>query len=105
MFRIQTLATSLIFDEVSITDDSCDQLNVELAEDVYLFSQATFLFEGEKSNYHSEILDFKDFEDSKIQKDAINGFYDSVEQVKEYYGDDWKLIVMECAFEQTCMTV
>lgn len=120
MFRISEKQKKSILDElegsgyagfknplkkVSKTDDSCDQLNIELAEDVYLFSQATFLFKGKKYNYYSEILDFKDFEDASTQKDAIDGFYDSVDEVKEIYGDNWKLIVMECAFEQTCMTV
>jgi len=90
---------------VSFTDDSCDQLNIELAENVYLFSQATFLLEGKKYNYYSEILDFDDFQDTKEQQKAIDGFYDSIEEVKEIYGDDWKFIVMECAFEQTCMTI
>lgn len=93
--------------KVSRTDDSCKQLNIKLAEDVYLFSQETtkFVLGETKSSYYSVILDFEDFKDAKEQKKAIDGFYDSIEQVKEYYGDDWKFIVMECAFEQYCMTI
>ena len=33
--------------------------------------------------------------------DPTTGYYDSIDKVKEDYGDDWEQIVAECIFEQT----
>lgn len=34
-------------------------------------------------------------------KDAISGYYPSIDNVKEIYGDNWEQIIAECAFEQS----
>jgi glycine/serine hydroxymethyltransferase len=44
----------------------------------------------------SEIIDIEDID----QEDAINGFYDSLADVHELYGESANMIVAECAFER-----
>lgn len=34
-------------------------------------------------------------------EDAIKGYYENIEKVKEDYGNEWTQIVAECIFEQT----
>jgi hypothetical protein len=34
-------------------------------------------------------------------REHISAYYNSLEQLKEIYGDDWEWIVAECIFEQT----
>lgn len=98
--KYEELIKSLKFNKLKFSDCDTNQLNIKLEEDVYLFSQADTIRGTLKTDYRSEILCFKDFSE-KEQKESICGYYGSIEQVKEIYGDDWKLIVMECAFEQS----
>lgn len=39
------------------------------------------------------------YKDDEIEN-HISAYYDSLEQLKEIYGDDWEFIVAECIFEQ-----
>ena len=51
--------------------------------------------------YRLEEIDvnIKDYENEL--EDVINGYYDSVDIVKETYGDDWKQIIAEIIAEKT----
>lgn len=44
-------------------------------------------------------IDYSKLSDDEIT-DAISGYYDTIDEVKETYGDDWKQIVVECHFER-----
>jgi hypothetical protein len=41
--------------------------------------------------------------DNIDKEDAISGFYDSVSEVEDIYGDDANMIIAECEFENSCM--
>ena len=97
--KYEELSKLLKFNKLKFSDCDTNQLNIKLEEDVYLFSQADTIKGTRKTDYRSEILDFKDFS-SEEQKAGISGFYASIDEVKEIYGDAWKMIVMECSFEQ-----
>lgn len=55
--------------------------------------------EGEDA-WNEIIIDIRDYSDDKI-KTHISAYYDSLEQIKENYGNDWKMIVAECIFEES----
>lgn len=50
---------------------------------------------------HAEIIDIEEID----QEDAVSGFYDSVEEVNELYGDSANMIIAECQFEHNCLGV
>jgi hypothetical protein len=79
------------------------------------FDRDSYPIEFEELCDHSLDIDLKDVEDhkwiddtidltalsKKEVEDAISGYYDSLDEVKEQYGDDWRWIVAECVFEYT----
>lgn len=83
---------------IVITDFDTKQIQIKIKDGVYLYSERVEI-PGEKPYFRSDVLDIKDF-DEKAQREAVSGYNDSLEEVKEIYGDDWQMIVLECAFEQ-----
>ncbi len=84
----------------SCTDPDNRQYGKKLDESHYVFKE-----------FHSEFAET--YEDQWIEMDIllshysedqinnhISSYYDSVDQIKELYGDDWEWIVAECIFEQ-----
>jgi hypothetical protein len=82
------------------TDLDRKQYGKKLDEGHYMFKE-----------FHSEFAET--YEDQWIEMDIllsyydedqinnhISSYYDSVDQIKELYGDEWEWIVAECIFEQ-----
>ena len=49
-------------------------------------------------------IDLKDYTETEI-KDYISGYYDSLEELREMYGEDSNMIIAECISEQTIFDV
>lgn len=50
--------------------------------------------------WKEDTIVLEDFNENEILM-HISPYYNSLEQVKEIYGNDWQWIVAECIFEQT----
>jgi hypothetical protein len=62
-------------------------------------NETTFVFKCEVNGAtHEEEINVDDID----HKNAIDGYYDSVNDVIEQYGDDANLIIAECEFENSC---
>ncbi len=62
-------------------------------------NETTFIYRCEIDGYTlEEMIDVE----SINKKDAISGFYDSVQDVIDTYGDSANMIIAECAFEKGC---
>lgn len=92
--------SSKVFENLKFTDLDTEQLAIKISEDIWLYS------EYDENNillaepYRTEFMYFDDFSTTEFQEDAISGYYGSIDEVKEIYGNDWKQILLECAFEQ-----
>lgn len=66
---------------------------------VKVVNDTTFIYRSELSGDTFELtIDVDD-----IDKDmAISGYYDSVKQVSEHYGEDANMIIAECFYEHEC---
>ncbi len=49
--------------------------------------------------WEEDTIVLANFNDDEI-RGHVSAYYDSLEQLKETYGDDWEWIVAECIFEQ-----
>jgi len=90
---------------INVTDIDMRQVAVKITDDIWLYSQSDdYIVDGEsvidgECDYDTNLLDFKAYSENEI-KSGISCFYDSIEEVKNVYKDDWKQIALECAFEQ-----
>ena len=88
---------------ISVTDADNQQLSIKLDEGVYLYSQQCHFFynydlsDTDVKAYITEVLDFEDYKDS-IEND-ISAYYDSLDEIKELYKEDYKMIALECIIE------
>lgn len=100
-FELKACSVNMIVskDTISITDETCEQVCIQIDQNRFLYSQNDNPNEEitDWAEYRTEILDYRDYE-SKI-KDAIHGFYSNLDEVQKTYPDDWKQIVCECAFK------
>lgn len=90
---------------LSRTDQDNQQYCIELDDNTFIYSQQTlFNYNWERDvdrdveSYYTETYRFTDFSREDIEE-AINAYYDSLDEVKKTYPDFWKQIVIECAFE------
>lgn len=51
-------------------------------------------------SWEEDTIVLENFNEDEI-REHISAYYNSLEQLKEIYGDNWKWIVAECIFEQT----
>lgn len=77
------------------TDDN--QLCLKITNDIYKMINVVEV--GDKLVLLNEDVDFSELSNSDLEE-AINGYYNSLEEVKELYKEDWKMIVAECISEQ-----
>jgi len=70
------------------TDASNDQWGRFFGNGVYEFREGNF----------SERIDIKEFSEKEMNYE-VEGYYNSLEELKEIYGDEWEWIVAECIFE------
>jgi len=54
----------------------------------------------EDHKWINDTIDLTKLSDKEVA-DAISGYYDSIVEIKEEYGDDSKWIIAECVFEYT----
>jgi len=87
-----------IINTVKYTDIDTEQVGIKLSDDVWLYSEKDE--DNSQEPYRTEFMFWSDFNTKDAQTDAISGYYSSIEEVKKIYGDEWKQIVLECAFEQ-----
>ena len=96
-----------------MTDGSLFQFGRKIAEGVFEFK------EFDRNNYslqHTpypalvwddsekwvvETIELKNYSAQEFEN-HISAYYNSLDEVKEEYGNDWEFIVAECIFEQTC---
>ncbi|MCT7563325.1 hypothetical protein ACOTWR_06825 [Aliarcobacter butzleri] len=90
---------------LSCTDIDNQQYCIELDDNTFIYSQQTlFDYNWDRDNnrdvisYYTETYRFTDFSREDIEE-AINAYYNSLDEVKKTYPDFWKQIVIECAFE------
>lgn len=90
---------------LSCTDIDNQQYCIELDDNTFIYSQQTlFDYNWDRDNnrdvisYYTETYRFTDFSREDIEE-AINAYYNSLDEVKKIYPDFWKQIVIECAFE------
>ena len=55
--------------------------------------------EKDEDNWEDLTIDITKYTDKQIES-YISLYYNSVEQIKEIYDNDWKQIIAECIFEQ-----
>lgn len=91
---------------LSFTDVDNQQVCIKLSEDVYIYSQQTYIgysyYTDNKKDvgvYYTETYDLRNYNEEEIE-DLISGYYDSLENLKEEVPDNWKQIALECIFEE-----
>lgn len=94
---------------LSFTDVDNQQVCIKLSEDVYIYSQQTYIgysyYTDNKKDvgvYYTETYDLRNYNEEEIE-DLISGYYDSLENLKEEVPDNWKQIALECIFEEDAM--
>jgi len=85
---------------ICYTDPDNEQICLKLSNDSFLYSQRDEDNVLIAEPYRTEIMLWEDFNTEELQKEAISGYYSSINEVKKIYGESWKMIVLECAFEQ-----
>ncbi len=85
---------------ICYTDPDNEQICLKLPNGNFLYSQRDENNVLIAEPFRTEIMLWEDFNTEEMQKKAISGYYSSISEVKEIYGEDWKMIVLECAFEQ-----
>lgn len=90
---------------LSWTDDSNQQICIQIDEDVYIYSEHDKFFyewetdmERDVGEYRTDTINLKQLSEEEIE-DGISGFYTSLKKLKEECGDNWKQIAAECIFE------
>ena len=89
------------------TDVSNQQVAIKLSDEVFIYSeQRSWPYDGvtddekDTGDYFAETMDFNEYRSEIEQLRAVSGYYDTIDEVKELYGDDWKQIILECDFEK-----
>ncbi len=81
------------------TDLDRKQYGKKLDESHYVFKE----FDNKGEYYEDKWIELdillSHYDEDKINN-HISSYYDSVDQIKEIYGDHWEWIVAECIFEQ-----
>lgn len=90
---------------LDFTDVDNQQICIKLNEDKFIYSQQTkFFYDWFRDNdidvkdYYTDTIDLSILSEKEIRSE-ISGFYGSIEEVKEIYGDSYKQILAECIFE------
>lgn len=85
------------------TDPDFLQVHIDLGDDTYIFSQAD---DGNKeggeydySDFRAEVGCFSQYTEDDLEG-FIGGYYDSLESLKKDCPESWKMIALECGFEQ-----
>lgn len=92
-----------------LTDDDCYQWTKKLNEDCYQFLMILSTFDN-KYNIIMETVSLNEFltddeDDMKNIQEIIQAYdYDSLDDLKEIYGDSWKQILAECIFENNAFS-
>jgi len=87
-----------------LTDPAFKQCHIELGNDVWLYSQNDYgeFTEDNKAFYsdewRAEIGRFSSYTDEEVE-DMVSSHYESLADLKEACGDSWKMIALECGFE------
>ena len=88
------------------TDIDNQQVVIKVTDDIWIYSQQnSFRYDWSKHNdldveeYKTEIMDFNLLTLEEIEDDVCC-YEDSLKKHKEIYGKDWKMIALECVFEQ-----
>lgn len=91
---------------LSFTDVDNQQVCIELSENVYIYSQQTYIgysyYTDNKKDvgeYYTETYDLEDLSKESLEE-GISGFYDSLDELKKESPDNWKQIALECIFEE-----
>lgn len=94
--------------ELYQTDDGMEQWCYIVDEARAIYSQNdSFSYSREsdiygKELYRTELMDFRDYEESI--DGAISAYYDTLDELQAEHPEIWRQIVLECAFEQEYMT-
>lgn len=86
----------------SCTDLDNEQYGKKLGEGHYIFREKNTKYElnpDEENKWIEFDILMETYTDSDIDN-FISGYYDSIDEIKTLYGDDWEWIVAECIFEQ-----
>lgn len=93
---------SINFEDLKFIDFDYEQIGIKLDEGIFLYSQNDEGVEAypnlEWYEYRTEIIKYDDYIGK--EDDVVSGYYKDLGHVKKKYLDDWKQIVVECAFEQ-----
>lgn len=82
------------------TDSDNEQYGRKIANGVYEFKEKNRgLSEYEPEEFIEISIFLAQYSEEKINS-HISAYYDSIDQIKRFYGDDWEWIVAECIFEQ-----
>ena len=92
-------------DSLKFVDYDSEQVCIQFSDDVWLYSQLDYDSsiigpDRDESDYRTEFMDWNNFESEDLMELAIESYYESVEEVKSIYKDDWRQIIMECSFEK-----
>ena len=90
---------------LKFVDYDSEQVCIQFSDDVWLYSQLDYDSsiigpDRDESDYRTEFMDWNNFESEDLMELAIESYYESVEEVKSIYKDDWRQIIMECSFEK-----
>lgn len=87
-----------ILDTLSITDQRYDgvQFCFKLDENVWCYCE----YDYKERSLKQDTIDYNKLT-LEEKKDAIDGFYSSIEEVERIYGDDANQIIVECYFENS----
>ncbi len=90
---------------LDFTDVDSQQIGIKINDETFIYSQANkFMYSWEEDNnkdvedYSTDTICLSDFDENEISN-KISGHYDSIEEIKKEYKDDYKRIVAECIFE------